>query len=458
MARTNLKRASTLRTHEGAPAKTVSYELQLRRAVLSTMLWEDQYYESGKQIADRIIELIPKVKPEQAVEVAITARQMGNLRHVPLFVGASLARGTVEQRAHVRALLPQIIQRPDELCEIVSLYWEDGKKPLTAGLKKGLADSFTKFDEYQLAKYDRDAPIKLRDVLFLCHAKPRDGVKGYTKEARKQGRQPMTPGSELFQRIATRTLKTPDTWEASLSKGEGKKTEAQKAVEWHRLISEKRLGGMAILRNLRNMEQAGVSKKDIRQAILEGNYKRVLPFRFISAAKYAPDYEPELEKVFLDRFKQIDQLKGQTCVLVDVSGSMEGKISGDSTVDRVMVANGIAMILREMCEDGKIITFSSKVVGVPPRRGFALADAIQQSQSHNMTRMGAAVEFANKFKPERIVAITDEQSHDHVPDPYARGYIVNVASYKNGVGYGKWNHIDGFSAAVCDWIYEFEKL
>lgn len=440
MARTNVQKV-TKRTHEGAPAKTISYEAQLSRAVLSTMLWEDTFYESGVEIAKRISDLAGKVSPEHARDVALYARTKGNLRHVPLFVAVTLAKGTPEQRAVVRKLIPEVVRRADELAEVLAMYWKDGKKPLASGLKKGLAAAFANFDEYQFAKYDRDNPVKLRDVMFLTHPKPKG-----------------EEGAALFERIATRTLKTPDTWEASLSKGKGKKTEAQKGQEWDRLIKEKRLGGLAILKNLRNMIEAGVSRELIRQAILEGSYAKVLPFRFISAAKYAPDYEPELEKVFLDRFKQIDQLKGQTCVLVDVSGSMSGGMGGNSTVDRIMVANGIAMILREMCEDGKIITFSSKVVGVPPRRGFALADAIQRSQSHNSTRMGAAVEFANKFKPERIVAITDEQSHDKVPDPYARGYVINVAAYKNGVGYGKWQHIDGFSAAVCDWIYEFEKL
>lgn len=457
MARTNVMRV-TKKTHEGAPAKSVSYELQLRRAVLSTMLWEDQFYESGKQIADRIMELIPRVKVDQAVEVAIAARQKSNLRHVPLFVAATLARGTVEQRAQVRTLLPQIIQRPDELCEIVSLYWKDGRMPLTAGLKKGLAAAFNKFDEYQLAKYDRDSPVKLRDVLFLCHAKPKSGVKGYTKDARKMGRRPMTPGCELFERIATRTLKTPDTWEASLSKGKGKKTEAQKAVEWSRLIAEKRLGGMAILRNLRNMEQAGVPRKDIRKAILDGKYSKVLPFRFITAAGYAMQYEPELETVFLDRFKQIDRIPGRTIILVDVSGSMDAKMTDKTEASRTQVACGLAMILREMCEEAFVASFSSWVKEIPPRRGFALADSILNSQPHNSTMMGEAVRYANAKKPDRVIVIGDEQSHDRVPDPYKTGYVINVGSNKNGVGYGKWNHIDGFSAAVCDWIYEFERL
>ncbi len=56
----------------------------------------------------------------------------------------------------------------------------------------------------------------------------------------------------------------------------------------------------------------------------------------------------------------------------------------------------------------------------------------------------------------RIIVITDEQSHDRVPEPQGIGYMINVASYKNGVGYGKWTHIDGFSENVIRWIYELE--
>jgi hypothetical protein len=36
---------------------------------------------------------------------------------------------------------------------------------------------------------------------------------------------------------------------------------------------------------------------------------------------------------------------------------------------------------------------------------------------------------------DRILVITDEQSHDRVPAPNGRGYVVNVASARNGVGY-----------------------
>jgi 60 kDa SS-A/Ro ribonucleoprotein len=59
-------------------------------------------------------------------------------------------------------------------------------------------------------------------------------------------------------------------------------------------------------------------------------------------------------------------------------------------------------------------------------------------------------------KYDRILVISDEQSHDRVPAPNGRGYVVNVASARNGVGYGAWTHIDGWSEAVVDYIRSLE--
>ena len=92
---------------------------------------------------------------------------------------------------------------------------------------------------------------------------------------------------------------------------------------------------------------------------------------------------------------------------------------------------------------------------MPSRRGFALRDAVDASQSHSGTYLGKALgEIREKY--DRIIVITDEQSHDRVPGPRARGYMINVASNKCGVGYGPWNHIDGWSEAVVDYIRALE--
>ncbi|HME57776.1 MAG TPA: hypothetical protein VKF63_05515, partial [Terracidiphilus sp.] len=81
------------------------------------------------------------------------------------------------------------------------------------------------------------------------------------------------------------------------------------------------------------------------------------------------------------------------------------------------------------------------------------------SQLHSGTYLGAAlkhIEAEVREGWERLIVITDEQSHVQVPAPRGKGYVINVASNRNGVGYGKWTHIDGWSEAVVEYIAELE--
>ncbi len=80
---------------------------------------------------------------------------------------------------------------------------------------------------------------------------------------------------------------------------------------------------------------------------------------------------------------------------------------------------------------------------------------MESSQPHQATYLGAALDAIDE-RYDRIIVITDEQSHDRIGAPRGKGYVINVASARNGVGYGPWVHIDGFSEAVIDYIRELE--
>jgi 60 kDa SS-A/Ro ribonucleoprotein len=435
MARLNLLNLNFgARTHEGAPARNISPELQLRRSVLACLLWENQFYEDGVEIAGRIAELVPKVAPEKVAALAIEGRERMKLRHAPLLLVREMARHKTH-RAFVSETLAQIIQRADELAEFVAIYWKDGRVPLSGQVKKGLAAAFPKFDEYQLGKYDRGGPIKLRDVLFLCHAKPRDQAQ-----------------ADVWKKLVAGALSTPDTWEVALSSG------ADKREAWERLLREHKLGALALLRNLRNMREAGVNEPLVLSALAAMSTARVLPFRFLAAARYAPQWEDALQQAMLKCVAETEKLPGKTIVLVDVSGSMTAPLSRRSEMQRTDAAYGLAVLLREIAEKVAVYSFSDTLVEVPARRGFALRDAIGASQRHNSTQLGDAVEKLNRSeKCDRLIVITDEQAHDRVPAPSSKGYLINVASFKNGVGYGKWTHIDGWSEAVIEYIRALEQ-
>ena len=184
MARVNVPAMNTRKTHEGITAHPITKIQELRRSVMANMLWEDEFYEDGVSNAQRIAELIPKIDPIAVREIAFEARTKMKLRHIPLLIVREMARGPKNHRMEVADTLVEIIQRPDELTEFLAIYWKDDKdQPLSAQVKKGLAQAFAKFDKYSLAKYNRDNDIKLRDVLFLTHAKPKEQEAGETVEA-----------------------------------------------------------------------------------------------------------------------------------------------------------------------------------------------------------------------------------------------------------------------------------
>lgn len=464
------------RTAEGAVAARITPLQELIRATMSCMLWENIAYENGQSVADRIKTLVHQVSLKEAAGVAIEARNNMKLRHVPLLIVREMARHprrdaypTVNTGYASRIIgetLAEVIQRPDELTEFLAIYWKDGKQPLSKQVKLGLAKAFQKFDEYSLAKYNRDKDITLKDVLFLCHSKPKDVPVGALRWAKAERRFAADPafcheqrpdgfseGELLYGKLIYDQLATPDTWEVELSKN-GNTAEA-----WMRLLSENKLGDLAFLRNLRNMTDKGVSKQFIVEHAKDRKWGRVLPFRFIVAGRVVPSMEPELESWMLKCLEGADKLPGRTVLLVDVSGSMGSALSAKSDLRRLDAACGLAMLLREVCEDVTVVTFSNQVVTVPPRRGFALRDVINQSQPHGGTYLGRAVQSLGQLGSfDRLIVITDEQSADRPPAPPCElGYIINVASHQNGVGYGKWLHIDGFSEAVVDYIRAYEE-
>ena len=442
------------RTHEGAVATRIHPVEQLRRSVMANMLWEDEFYEDGESIAKRIEETVIEVLKQKngaqtIAEMASEARTDMKLRHVPLLLLAALIHAqTKETRALVADAIARVVQRPDEMGELISLYWKANKqnagdltsqsrKMLPHQVKKGLAEAFRKFDAYALGKWNSDsAAVKLRDVLFLIHAKP----KGEEQVA-------------LWKKIVDKTLESPDTWEVALSGG------ADKKETFERLLREGNLGALALLRNLRNMQQAGVDMNLVREALGKMKTERVLPFRFISAARYAPDLEPELEQAMFKCLEGHPQLKGKTVLLVDHSGSMDASVSSKSDLKRFDAACALAMLLREVCEQVQVVSFSDDAVTVRPRRGFALRDALRDAQAFSGTHIPTAVDYAAKLGYDRCIVITDEQSHESgLKNPAGKGYFINVASNRNGIGYGAWTHIDGWSEAVVGYIERFEHL
>lgn len=467
--KSNLKARPVARTYEGGPA-VLRTTHQLERLVATTMLFENTFYESGDVQAKNIAEECARADVREIASVAIKAREVFKLRHVPLFLLAQLNK----RRAECRKLFPsllrdtvaKVVQRPDEAGELLSIISKEEGKPikkvLSHGVEKGLKLALQKFNAYQLSKWNRDSAVKLKDVFRLIHAKPsaKEGPLGagevtdivYKTGSRKAVRH--TQGqAATYRALMSGTLESADTWEKALSAG------ADKKATWERLLSEKKLGYMALLMNLRNMVSAKVKASLVEKALLDGAKKsRALPFRFLSAERHAPQFSAVLSDAMLKAVEdQKGSLPGRTVILVDNSGSMYGpKISSKSELDRIDAACAVAILSKEICESSIVYTFTDHLQDVRNTKGIPLREAIRESGSGG-TYLKRAMDSLAIKEPDadRLIIITDEESADGIgQSKYPLGtWIVNVASYKPVLIVSKnVRRIFGFSERILDFI------
>ena len=448
-------------------------EALLRRAVMACLLWENTFYESGESGAKNIKSLIAQVEPEKVAQIAIEARTQQKLRHVPLFIAREMARLNTHKYL-VGGLLPRIILRPDELTEFLAMYYKDGRQPLSKQVKVGLAKAFDRFNEYQLAKYNRADAIKLRDVAFLVHPTANGQSRGDKSPSVHKGN--YTRGSvvrhadSLMSKLINGNLEVPDTWEVQLSAGSDKK------ATWERLIAEKKLGGLAFLRNLRNMEDAKVDPKVIVKGFETVNPGWLLPINYLSAAKAAPKWEREIEGMMLRGLGSMPKLPGYTIVVVDVSGSMGQHVSGKSDMSRLHAGAAMAMLATEVCERVAVYATAGndgarvhQTQAIKPRRGFGLIDEIESS-AHRLGGGGIftrqCLEYIKEHEretPDRIIIFSDSQDCDfpgkQTPKPFGkRNYIVDVSSHAHGINYaGVWTaEVSGWSEYFLNYIAALE--
>jgi 60 kDa SS-A/Ro ribonucleoprotein len=438
-------------THGGAVASPITDEQRLRRSVLATFLNERQFYEDGEDIAQRIDALALKVSPDFLSRLAIEAREEHGLRHVALRLLVALTRTGAGVPGLVSGTFDRVVRRADEIAEFVALYWANGKRPLSAQAKVGLARAFGRFDAHQLAKYDRDGDaVRLRDVMFLVRPRPDGQVQEST-----------------FRDLANRTLAVPDTWEVRCSRGEDKR------AVFEDLLRRGNLGYLALLRNLRGMSEAGVPESLIHDAVLaRKGAKGVLPFQYLSAADAVPRFAGLIDRALSDSIADLPRLRGKTVIVGDVSGSMNAALSGRSARNRLDAMAILVGCLVSACDHPVVYATAgsdsrkvhkTKLIRALP--GSAMVAEFRQS----MRELGGGGIFlsqameqvrASERSADRVIVITDEQDMESdplkMPDRAHRigrhNYLINVASARNGIGYRKWTHLDGFSDAVLKWI------
>lgn len=378
----NLKAKSKVKqvaNYEGERSFVLTPQLELYTAVATAGL-SDQYYEKAADKMQRLRELVEKNDATFVAKLAIYVREKMYLRTVPMVLTVELAK---QQSGNgiVSKLTNRVVQRADEITELLAYYAMANERKsvkklnkLSKQLQKGLGEAFNKFDEYQFAKYNRDAEVKLKDALFLVHPKAKD-------EAQQI----------LFDKIVKDELQAPYTWEVELSVLGQQKFEHAKAkadavkAKWEELIFSNKMGYMATLRNLRNILEAEVSKEALNKVceyLGDANAvakSKQLPFRFLAAYRELKQLNngrvskvlEALEAAVLQSAANIAGYDENTKVVIaaDVSGSMQKAISAKSKVQYYDIGLMLAMLLQSRCQNVVTGMFGDiwKVINVPKK-------------------------------------------------------------------------------------------
>lgn len=365
-------------------------------------------------------------------------------------------------KKYVRRVLNEIVERVDDMSEILSYYLNIYGKPIPNSLKKGMADCFLKFDEFSLGKYNGAKEIKLKDIVNLVHPKPS------TEEQ-----------SHMFKRLLEDKLETPFTWETMLS------SEGNNKGTWEKLIDSNKLGYMAILRNLRNIIKAAPDNINKVYEVLE-NENRVkkskqLPFRYYSAFKVLSNeglgtskiYDV-LENAIKHSTKNIERLSGKTFISTDVSGSMSYRVSAKSDMTCAEIGTVLMAIANSICDEAITSTFdtSFKITPLATQNGI-IANAKSIRPTWGGTDLSLPIRYLleNKVYVDRIILLSDNEinsKYDRVCQAYINEYRkkVNPNVWVHAIdllGYGtqqfkgnKVNIIAGWNEKILEFIPNVE--
>lgn len=409
------------RTHEGGRAWIRDRVSELVLLAVVNMVGEDTFYEYSGDRDNRFAELCREAavaQPADFLDFLGWLRGEANMRSVSLVAAAegtkarldasldpfeaTLPDSSAKRLTGPRAFIDAVLQRPDEPGEFVAYWTGRYGKALPMSVKRGVADAATRmYSQWSLLKYDTESHgMRFADVLDLTHPKARDDEQrdlftyALHRRPRLSGKGhpeqvPETLGMVLENRrlradtsaaaIATDWL-DPEvlrgagmTWEDVLS-ALGDKTD--KAKLWEAMIPS--MGIMALLRNLRNFDQAGVSDK-VAQLVISRLMdpeqiakSRQFPYRFLSAYKAAPSlrWSYALETALKHSMANVPEFGGRTLVLVDTSASMRGGVSGKSQVRHVDVAALVGLTFAHRSKGSvDVIGFADNAFVFPVTKG-----------------------------------------------------------------------------------------
>lgn len=434
---------SPAKTHEGG----LGYERDPKSALfllaVTNMVAEQTFYESGAGRDNRFKSLVHQVTSEDPDWVARFVpylRDTMNMRSASVVMAAEYVRAG---GPHGRRVVTSALSRADEPAEILAYWVQSYGKKIPQALKRGVADAVLKlYNEKSALKYDGQSRAwRMGDVIELVHPKPRAEWQSvlfkylldhrHRDDAVVDGRLPKIYARYELEALPVESrrafLDNPQvlaeagmTWESLSGWLQG----PMDARAWEAIIPS--MGYMALLRNLRNFDEAKISEQTAQRVVSklinpeEVARSRQFPYRFWSAYKNAPSmrWGHALEYALDLSTANIPELSGKTLILVDLSGSMTARVSDRSQIARYEIGALFGMAVLKKTRSADLVGFGTHNQNLrlsPSTSVLRGIEEFRRLQESNRLEHGTYGETAIRdhyTDHHRIVIFTDGQWHD----------------------------------------------
>ncbi|MER5596151.1 TROVE domain-containing protein [Streptomyces sp. NPDC002265] len=461
-------------THEGGRAFVREPREELFLLAVGNFVSQQTFYESGAERDDRYVRLVGELAlldPEWTAGLLRWLRGEGNMRTASLVGAAAYVHARLEA-GHSggpsnRSVIDSVLQRADEPGELlahwISTYGRNVPQPVKRGVGDGVRRLYT---SRSLLKYDTASKgLRFGDVLNLVHASPdpdkpwQGALFRYALDRRHHPERAVPPSSDGLL-TAHRALMdaAPDERRALVTGPGGAERLAAAGMTWEVLAGWLQgpldaavweavipaMGSMALLRNLRNFDEAGVSDDVAAQVAARLSdpaavaRSRQFPFRYLAAYRHSPKrrWGAALEQALGHSLANVPPLPGRTLILVDRSASMYyGAVSERSKLSWADTAAVFGTAVAMRAEQADLVEFGSTSAPVSFEAGEPVLGVLKRFHALGGTNTTEAVR-AHYRGQDRVLIVTDEQAAhccqgeptDSVP-PDIPVYTWNLAGY-----------------------------
>lgn len=445
-------------THEGGGAYTRTAESDLFLLAATNMVGEDTFYESAGVRDGRFASLVSQVTKSNPAFIAGLGERRGlvdYLRNDLLMRSASVVMACEYVKAggtHGRMAIAMACQRADEPAEVLGYWMSHHGRNVPQAVKRGCADAVRRlYNERSALRYDgQSRGLRMGDVIEIVHPKPVDARQAalfkYLLDQRHHGDGvARLRGAEPFEFLpvvyeSSRLAQVEEPHRRAYVRSDPSVL-ARAGWSWERLAGwlpggmdaeawgfiAPTMGVMALLRNLRNMDEAGIADDVVERVIGritdedEVRRARIFPFHAWQAYSHAPsdNWRRALGRTLDLTTRNVPALDG-SLILVDVSGSMAGALSAKSTLPRWEVGAVLGAALAHGTKDSDVVAFgtSNQLVHRPAGSSalstVATVGAILRSGklSYGTNGHTALRDHWDPKRHKRAFIVTDDQMHD----------------------------------------------